>query len=532
MVTLLPTFVAVLSLSIMSVRRFDVFTLALMSALVYFFPCFDPRVDFEHVLYGFYSLFFIGVVVAAFVSDVLVRGATSRTAAFRFESGGGGKRGVLLGGVIVSMFLAIRTDGLSSYFQYKVLSTQEGGIYQYAWVTFAAFLWLYSLETRWSPGMLVSGGSYLFFLLTGDRTHLAIALLSFALFKSVSGRFSLIDLRGLGAKRALLVSAALAGVFYGKHVYGAAADAYAGANFVDALVARYDGKGFSEQLESYHTQLLLDLVVRDDLSIPSDYLLDLPLQILPFYGESTGSTHYHSNILKDLYFSGWLEKAGVSSNIWAEGFTAFGWVGVALFFLVYCSGLHLFRVGLSRLHGIPLYAACVAGAFWAGYILASARVGRLVPGTGGLAVALLFGTLVILPLGIGGVTAVLDRPAILLGGLVVAVLSSLLPYGLELHALRRLPTRVFGILMSLQPAAGALAGLVLIGQRLAPHELVALALVSVASAGATTTSRLREPPPPASPETGVAGEPSHGHPAGSTAPPGGVVTREGREDDT
>lgn len=149
-------------------------------------------------------------------------------------------------------------------------------------------------------------------------------------------------------------------------------------------------------------------------------------------------------------------------------------------------------LGLSGGDTAPLAGmawALAAGSFWALYILASARLGRAVPGTDGLAVALLVGSVLVLPFGAAGVAGVLDRPGILLGGVAVAVLSSLLPYSLELAALRHIPTRVFGILMSLQPAAGAVAGLVIIGQRLAPPEIVALVLVSVATAGATLGRR-------------------------------------------
>ena len=137
----------------------------------------------------------------------------------------------------------------------------------------------------------------------------------------------------------------------------------------------------------------------------------------------------------------------------------------------------------APLSGLAL--ALLAGLFWAGYILASAHVGSLLPGVDGLAVALGVGAVLVLPVGLAGASAVLDRPLLLLPALGVAVLSSVLPYSLELIALRRLPTRVFGVLMSLEPAAAALAGLVVLGQRLGGPELVALVLVSVASAGVT-----------------------------------------------
>jgi inner membrane transporter RhtA len=144
------------------------------------------------------------------------------------------------------------------------------------------------------------------------------------------------------------------------------------------------------------------------------------------------------------------------------------------------------------LRGLAL--ALLAGMFWGGYILASARVGRLVPGIDGLAMALVVAAALALPFGAEGATRAFSDPAVLAAGVGVAVLSSIVPYGLELAALRRIPTRVFGILMSLEPAAAALAGLVVLGQRLGVRELVALVLVSAASWGVTLGRREGQPP--------------------------------------
>lgn len=149
------------------------------------------------------------------------------------------------------------------------------------------------------------------------------------------------------------------------------------------------------------------------------------------------------------------------------------------------------RGGSAATSGLAL--AFLAGLCWAGYILASARVGALLPGTDGLAVALLVATVLVLPLGVRGASVVVDRPELLLGGLAVAVLSSVVPYGAELAALRRVPTRVFGVLMSLEPAAAAIAGLLVLGQRLDTRELAALLLVTAASAGVTLTARQDRP---------------------------------------
>lgn len=149
-------------------------------------------------------------------------------------------------------------------------------------------------------------------------------------------------------------------------------------------------------------------------------------------------------------------------------------------------------LGLDTSGDIPLSGlllAFVAGLFWAGYIVASARVGQVLPGTAGLAVALAFAALLVLPFGVSGASAVLERPALLLAALGVALLSSVISYGLELSALRRIPTQVFGILMSLEPAAAAVAGLVVLGEQLGTREVVALVMVSLASGGITLARR-------------------------------------------
>ncbi|MEV6849927.1 EamA family transporter [Actinoplanes sp. NPDC051411] len=132
-----------------------------------------------------------------------------------------------------------------------------------------------------------------------------------------------------------------------------------------------------------------------------------------------------------------------------------------------------------------LLLGLAAGACGAGYIVFTARLGGAVPGLGGLAVAFAVATLVVLPFGVVGAAHAWGHPRLLAGGLAVSLLSSVVPYALELMALRHLPTRVFGVLMSLQPAGAAIAGLLILGQHLGPAPLVALVLVTAAGVGIT-----------------------------------------------
>ena len=162
------------------------------------------------------------------------------------------------------------------------------------------------------------------------------------------------------------------------------------------------------------------------------------------------------------------------------------------------AGAGVALLGLDSTSGIALSGlllAGLAGVFWAGYILASARVGQLLPGIDGLSVALAFAALLVLPFGADGAREAFSDPTLLLMAGAVALLSSIIPYGLELTALRRIPTRVFGILMSLEPAAAAVAGLLILGQQLGPREVAALVMVSLASAGITLGRREGQLPP-------------------------------------
>ncbi|WP_423494401.1 EamA family transporter [Microbacterium esteraromaticum] len=160
--------------------------------------------------------------------------------------------------------------------------------------------------------------------------------------------------------------------------------------------------------------------------------------------------------------------------------------------------------GWDRLTVTGVLFALGAAASWAGYILASARVGREFQGLDGLALAMVFGALLSLPFGIADAGSALLRVELIALGAAVALLSSTIPYALELIALRRLSPAVFGVLMSLGPAIASLAGFVLLGQHLSPLELIGIALVILASAGAMGVGRPRpgssapgggEPPP-------------------------------------
>jgi inner membrane transporter RhtA len=161
------------------------------------------------------------------------------------------------------------------------------------------------------------------------------------------------------------------------------------------------------------------------------------------------------------------------------------WVALAAAGILLLSDL-----GAGGLDTLGIALALLAGALWAAYILLSARIGQRYDGADGLALAMVVGAAALVPVGVAEGGGELLVPWILAAGLAVAVLSSALPYALEMEALRRMPTGVFGVLMSLEPGMAALAGYVLLGEDLVAREIVAIMLVVAASAGASRSAAI------------------------------------------
>jgi len=138
--------------------------------------------------------------------------------------------------------------------------------------------------------------------------------------------------------------------------------------------------------------------------------------------------------------------------------------------------------------------ALLAGAFWAAYIVLSARAGQAFSGGSGLTLAMVVASVVVLPFGIAQGGSDLLGAEVLLVGAGVAMLSSAIPYSLELEALRRLPAHVFGVLMSLEPGMAAVVGFVILGEVLGVREVAAIGLVVAASAGAARSAGAGRPP--------------------------------------
>lgn len=207
------------------------------------------------------------------------------------------------------------------------------------------------------------------------------------------------------------------------------------------------------------------------------YGLVLGLMNLSFY---LALTQLPLGVAVTITFLGPLSVAIGGSRRWLDGVWA----------LLAAGGVVLLAEGgTGELHLIGVLLALVAAACWASYILLSAALGRHTTDGGGLALGMVLATLVVVPLGISEAGSALLEPWVLAAGFGVALLSSVIPYSLELEALRRMPPKVFGVLMSMEPAVAALVGLLLLGELLDAAQWLAVLMVVAASVGATRSAR-------------------------------------------
>ncbi len=188
-----------------------------------------------------------------------------------------------------------------------------------------------------------------------------------------------------------------------------------------------------------------------------------------------------------LEFTGPLGLAVLKSQRWLDFF----WAMLAIAGILLLAPVNGFTIDL-----LGMGLALLAGIFWAIYILLAAKVGAQLSGIEGLAWALVVSTMVLLPIGIATTGSALLNPKLLGLGAGVALLSTAIPYSFEMTALRSLPIKVFSIMLSLEPMAGVVAGLLVLQEQLSARAIAACLLVSIAAAGAARFNPATPPPAP------------------------------------
>lgn len=283
--------------------------------------------------------------------------------------------------------------------------------------------------------------------------------------------------------RVAMVGRALAGVPPPAQVLAGIVSVQIGAALAKQLFPIVGSTG-SVALRIFFAAVVLLLLWRPSLrqsgrtwAVVAAYGLVLGAMNLSFY---LALTQLPLGVTVTITFLGPLAVAIGGSRRWLDGVWA----------LLAAGGVVLLAEGGSGdLHLVGMLLAFVTAACWASYILLSAALGRHTTDGSGLALGMVLAALIVAPVGIAEAGTALFEPWVLLAGLGVALLSSVIPYSLELEALRRMPPKVFGVLMSLEPAVAALVGLVLLGEILDLPQWVAVLMVVTASIGATRTSR-------------------------------------------
>ncbi len=179
------------------------------------------------------------------------------------------------------------------------------------------------------------------------------------------------------------------------------------------------------------------------------------------------------------------------STLMSRRFLDFLWVALAI------AGVLLLTPDIGdSLDPIGLLLAAGDGVCWTGLVLLSPRIARFAPGNSGLALGMSVAALAMLPMGLKEAPVIIADPIILLYGFGVAMLSTTVTFGLEYEALKRLSARLYGLIISLEPASAAILGVIVLSQSLNLQGMMAVACVSLAAAGATLTKQRDDEKPP------------------------------------
>ena len=347
-------------------RKFDVLTLAYLSSCVYFLPGAIPAYPMELGDYVVYLAVLLLLILAAATLDRRRPGAApSPPDAARMKVY---YRGLLLIYVpALVLFVLNHGDATAA----SKADVDSGGILYYFLCAILGYLFVVSIGLRKRLGIAVVLANYVWFIFTGDRTQFVIAVLAllvfFAAFHPVSIK------RALGRIRRYQLLLAMAVLFvglFGKVAYGAYFDWRGGRDFSQALALRFDDtiNSPSQRFEPYHVQSILNMAIEDDDRIASEYLYWIPVQFLPFAGDLGSNVHDQSEAVKQLYFSSWSEKSGVSSNFFAEGFLLWGYAGALLFSALYVGVAFAFALLIASGGLITRLWASFGATFWAFYI--------------------------------------------------------------------------------------------------------------------------------------------------------------------
>ncbi|MFT5112834.1 MAG: inner membrane transporter RhtA [Parasphingorhabdus sp.] len=166
----------------------------------------------------------------------------------------------------------------------------------------------------------------------------------------------------------------------------------------------------------------------------------------------------------------------------------FAWIALAalgIFLLSPLSGVDLDSLGIIF--------ALLAGVGWGLFIIFAKRVGDRIPGNDGIVIAMVIAALTMLPFAAPVATVLISNPLILLTALAVALLSTTIPFTFEFHALRRMPSRNYSILVSVEPAVAAIIGALLLGERIGLQGVIAVACVVIAAIGISLTGSADKP---------------------------------------
>lgn len=363
-------YVILIGTFIIARQRISITSIAFFSAILYFLPAIYPTYSIPDNAYLIYCFVLINIILTSFFINIGYRGKKKEEEYCIPKNFIDNFTTISFSMSLVFLIIQLILYGYSGFLISKTEQSRSQFLH-YLWVTSISFSFILAIVRKRKIVIFACAMQYLLLLTSGDRTQIVITIIAtFWVYTHTKQLNLLYFIKTINFSHIILIIVMIFVGVYGKDFYASASYTFTkGGNFLENYSERFKYRdNIIQELEPYHTQLILKKMIDLNINFNADYLWLLPTQILPWARKFGGKIHLQSEMVKSTLFPTWSKKAGVSSNFWSEGYAVSHFWGVIIFCSIFVFFMVLIQKIMDNSYLIGITAMSLMGTYWAFYI--------------------------------------------------------------------------------------------------------------------------------------------------------------------